>query len=189
MIPLTLDFEAGHATVTRQMLTNVPWLQNYLTRKLTERFYRREDQKVLALLTSLATAATTTATVAAEALIDMIAQVDQNGYAANGILTTPAKWAEILKTKGSDYSVPGGVSISPNGDILIAGLQLFKHQGVTTGGMFVGDWTSLYIVQGGAFSIRTSEHHKDNFTKNKVTFLAEAPIGVAFEAPQAIVKK
>jgi len=189
MISLTLDFEAGYATVTRQMLMNVPWLQNYLTRKLTEKFYRREDVKVLNLLDSLATASASSATVVAEALIDMIAEVDSYGYAADGILTTPLHWAGIMKTKPVDYSVPGGVIISPTGEVLVAGLPLYKHQNVTTGKIYVGDFTALYIVQGGAFSIRTSEHHNDNFTKNKVTFLAEAPIGVALEAAQAFVKK
>jgi len=189
MINLTLDFEAGYATVTRQMLMNVPWLQNYLTRKLTEKFYRREDVKVLNLLDSLATASASSATVVAEALIDMIAEVDSYGYAADGILTTPLHWAGIMKTKPVDYSVPGGVVISPTGEVLVAGLPLYKHQNVTTGKIYVGDFTALYIVQGGAFSIRTSEHHADNFVKNKVTFLAEAPIGVALEAAQAFVKK
>jgi HK97 family phage major capsid protein len=189
MINLILDYEAGFATVTRQMLTNVPWLQNYLTRKLTEKFYRREDVKTLNFIHSLATAATTSATVVAEALIDMIAQVDNFGYSSNGILTTPAHWASILKTKPSDYSIPGGVAISPSGEILIGGLPLYKHQNVTTGNLYVGDWNAYYIVQGGAFNIRTSEHHSDNFTKNKVTFLAETAIGIAGEAAQAVVKK
>jgi HK97 family phage major capsid protein len=189
MIALTLDYEAAFATISRQNLTNVPWVQNYLQRKLSEKFYRREDVKVLNFLYSLATAASTSKTVVAEAIIEMIAQVDDNGYGSNGILTTPSKWAEILLTKPSDYSVPGGVGIDTNGNVTIGGLPLLKHQNVTAGDIFVGDWNALYIVQGGAFSIRTSEHHSDNFTKNKVTFLAEAPIGVAFEAPKAIVKK
>lgn len=189
MVSLVLDYEAGFATVTRQMLTNVPWLQSYLTRKLSEKFYRREDVKVLNKLHSDCLAASTSATVVAEAIIDMIAQVDTEGYAANGILTTPAHWATILKTKPNDYSVPGGVSIGLNGEVMIGGLSLFKHQNVTSGNIYVGDWNALYIVQGDTFSIRSSDQHSDNFTKNKVTFLAEAPIGVAFEAPRAIVKK
>jgi HK97 family phage major capsid protein len=189
MISLTLDYEAGYATVTRQNLTNVQWLQSYLTRKLTERFYRREDVKALNFIHSLATAASTSATVVAEAVIDMIAQIDTLGYSANGILTTPAHWATILKTKPADYSIPGGVTISPSGEVLIAGLPLFKHQNVTSGNIYVGDWSAYYIVQGGTFSIRTSEHHSSNFIQNKVTFLAEAPIGIAGEAAQAVVKK
>jgi HK97 family phage major capsid protein len=119
----------------------------------------------------------------------MIAQVDTEGYMANGILTTPAHWAAILKTKPSDYSIPGGMSIDLNGNVLIGGLPLFKHQNVTAGNIYVGDMSSIYIVQGDTFAIRSSDQHSDNFTKNKVTFLAEAPIGVAIEAPRAIVKK
>ena len=189
MISLILDYEAGFATVTRQMLTNVQWLNSYLTRKLTEKFYRREDVKALNFIHSLATAATTSATVVAEAVIDMIAQVDGYGYSANGILTTPLHWAAILKTKPADYSIPGGVAISPTGEVLIGGLPLFKHQNVTTGNIYVGDWNAYYIVQGGSFAIRTSEHHASNFIQNKVTFLAEAPIGIAGEAAEAVVKK
>jgi HK97 family phage major capsid protein len=189
MISLTLDYEAAFCTIGRQNLDNVPWVQSYLTRKLSENFYRREDVKTLNFLYSLATSSASAATVVAEAIIDMIAEVDQNGFGSNGILTTPAKWAEILKTKPSDYSVPGGVSFDTNGNVMIGGLPLFKHQNVTAGDIFVGDWNSLYIVQGGSFAIRSSDQHSDNFTKNKVTFLAEAPIGIAFEAPKAIVKK
>jgi HK97 family phage major capsid protein len=189
MISLTLDYEAAFATISRQNLTNVPWVQGYLTRKLTEGFYRREDVKTLNFMDSLATASATSATVVAEAIIDMIAEVDGDGYGSNGILTTPALWASILKTKPSDYSIPGGVSFTTDGMVSIGGLPLFKHQNVTANKIYVGDWSSLYIVQGGSFSIRSSEFHADNFTKNKVTFLAEAPIGIAFEAPRAIRKK
>ena len=187
MISLTLAYEAGYATTTRQMLKNVRALQQILSRNLAEDFYRREDVKVLNALATAATAASTSETLTAAKIIDYIVQVDNAGYNANTILTTGAGWAAILKTKPSDFSVPGGVVISPSGDVMIAGIPVYKMQNVTSGKVYVGDFSKAYIVQGEAFSIRSSDQHSDNFTKNKVTFLAEAPTGVAIEAPSAFI--
>jgi HK97 family phage major capsid protein len=187
MISLTLDYEAGFVTTTRQMLKNVRALSSIITRNLQEDFQRRIDTKALNAIAAAATAGSSAATVTAEAIIDYIVQVDDAGYNANGIVTTGAAWAKVLKTKPSDYSVPGGVIIGPDGTVYIAGIPLYKLQGVTASRIYVADWTKAYYVQGESFTIRSSDQHSDNFTKNKVTILGEAPIGVAIEAPSAFV--
>jgi HK97 family phage major capsid protein len=187
MIQLALDYETGYVTVGRQSLKNLPFLQQYINNNLFEDFQRREDIKYLNSLASLATSGSSSATYTAEKMIDFSVQVFNAGYNANGILTTGAGWAQVLKTKPSDFSVPGGIVISPSGDIMVAGLPVYKSQSVTAGRMYVADWTKAFIVQGSSFNIRTSEHHSDNFTKNKVTILAEAPVGLAVTAPSAFV--
>lgn len=187
MISLTLDYEAGFTTTTRQMLKNVRALSAIITRNLQEDFQRRVDAKALNAIAAAATAGSSAATVTAEAIIDYIVQVDNAGYNANGIVTTGASWAKVLKTKPADYSVPGGVIIGPDGTVYIAGIPLYKLQGVTASRIYVADWTKAYFVQGESFTIRSSDQHSDNFTKNKVTILGEAPIGVAIEAPSAFV--
>jgi hypothetical protein len=181
MIQLALDYETGYVTVGRQSLKNLPFLQQYINNNLFEDFQRREDIKYLNSLASLATSGSSSATYTAEKMIDFSVQVFNAGYNANGILTTGAGWAQVLKTKPSDFSVPGGIVISPSGDIMVAGLPVYKSQSVTAGRMYVADWTKAFIVQGSSFNIRTSEHHSDNFTKNKVTILAEAPVGLRGE--------
>lgn len=187
MISLTLDYEAGFVTTTRQMLKNVRALSSIISRNLQEDFQRRIDTKALNAIAAAATVGSSSATVTAEAIIDYIVQVDDAGYNANGIVTTGAAWAKVLKTKPSDYSVPGGVVIGPDGTVYIAGIPLYKLQGVTASRIYVADWTKAYYVQGESFTIRSSDQHSDNFTKNKVTILGEAPIGVAIEAPSAFV--
>jgi HK97 family phage major capsid protein len=187
MISLTLNYEAGYVTTTRQMLKNVRALSSIITRNLQEDFQRRIDTIALNAIAAAATAGSSAATVTAEAIIDYIVQVDDAGYNANGIVTTGAAWAKVLKTKPSDYSVPGGVVIGPDGTVYIAGIPLYKLQGVTASRIYVADWTKAYYVQGESFTIRSSDQHSDNFTKNKVTILGEAPIGVAIEAPSAFV--
>jgi HK97 family phage major capsid protein len=187
MISLTLDYEAGYVTTTRQMLKNVRALSAIISRNLLEDFQRRENVKYLNLLASLAPSASTSETFTAAKLIDYIVQVDDAGYVANGIVTTGAGWANVLKTKPSDYSIPGGVVISPQGDVMIAGIPVYRIQNVTAGKVYVGDWSKAYIVQGESFSVRSSDQHSDNFTKNKVTILGEAPVGLAIEAPSAFV--
>jgi HK97 family phage major capsid protein len=187
MISLTLNYEAGYVTTTRQMLKNVRALSSIITRNLQEDFQRRIDTIALNAIAAAATAGSSAATVTAEAIIDYIVQVDDAGYNANGIVTTGAAWAKVLKTKPSDYSVPGGVVIGPDGTVYLAGIPLYKLQGVTASRIYVADWTKAYYVQGESFTIRSSDQHSDNFTKNKVTILGEAPIGVAIEAPSAFV--
>lgn len=187
MISLTLDYEAGFVTTTRQMLKNVRALSAIISRNLQEDFQRRIDTKALNAIAAAATAGSSASTVSAEKIIDYIVQVDDAGYNANGIVTTGSVWGKVLKTKPSDYSVPGGVVVGPDGTIFIAGLPLYKLQGVSAARIYVGDWSKAYFVQGESFTVRSSDQHSDNFTKNKVTILGEAPIGVAIEAPSAFV--
>jgi HK97 family phage major capsid protein len=187
MISLTLDYEAGFVTTTRQMLKNVRALSAMISRNLVEDFDNRLDVKALNAIASLATPGVSAETFTASKMIDYIVQVDNAGYNANGIVTTGAAWAQVLKTKPSDFSVPGGVVIGPDGTVFIAGIPLYKLQNVAASRIYVGDWSKAYYVQGEQFTIRSSDQHSDNFTKNKVTILGEAPIGVAIEAPSAFV--
>lgn len=178
-ITASLDYIAGVADVSRQMVTDLPYMREFLSVNLTEDFLRKEDAQYIAALLALATSGTTVylsgSTNSAERIIDMIGQIGASGYEADFILTTPGVWASIMKSRGTyEYGIPGAVSISLSGDVMIAGIPLYKSPLVATGKVFVGDSSKAGIAQVEGFSIRSSDQTADNFKKNLVTFLGEA---------------
>jgi hypothetical protein len=187
IVTLSLDTVAAYAKVSRQALRNIPFLESYLSSSLVEDYQTAEDVKVLNAIAASATAGSSSGANTVEKMIDFMVQVLNLGYNPSAYLTTPAGWADILKTKPSDYSIPGGLLISPNGDILFAGLPIYKSAVVSTNRVYVGDWSKVKIAQSEAFNIRMSENDQDDFIKNLVTFRAEASIGVVELAPKAMV--
>ena len=187
MVTLNLTTEAAYVKVSRQMLRNLSFLSQYINNQLVEKFARHEDVKYLNAIAASATAASTGASATIEKLIDYIAQVYAAGYMPNGIMTTAAGWAAIMKTKPSDYNTPANVVISPTGQALINGLPVYVNQSVTAGKVYVGDWSKAAIAQSESFNIRTSEYDQDDFVKNLVTVRAEAAVGLIEYAPSAFV--
>lgn len=187
IVTLSLTTEAGIGKVSRQMIRNLPFLEAYLNTSLTEDFLRREDRKFLNSIASSATAGSTSETIKAAKLIDFMVQVENAGYTATAFVTTPAMWAEVLKTKPNDYSIPGGTTISASGEVLICGLPIYKSPLVTTNRVYVGDWSKVAIAQSEAFNIRMTDTNSDDFDKNLISFRAEAAIGLIEWAPSAFV--
>jgi hypothetical protein len=95
-------------------------------------------------------------------------------WTANLALTTHAGWAGLLKTKPSDYSVPGGMVIDQNGNVRIAGVPVVPHSLVTASKIYVMDSTKFAIAQQSGLSVRSTEFNEDDFTKNLLTFRCEA---------------
>lgn len=187
-VQVTADFLAGYARIARQMLQDLPFIQSYVSSRLVEDFLRAESEQYFGALSTAATGSTTTsASVTVEKIIDYVANLAASDYEANGIVVTPAVWATILKTKPNDYSIPGGVSITANGDVQIVGIPVFKSNNVTAGHVLVGDWSEAAIIQAEGLSVQTSDQDADNFTKNLVTVKAEAREGLAILRPDAFI--
>lgn len=169
-----LSFIAGYAKVSRQMIDDLPFLQAYLQQSLIEDFQRAENTQYLNAIASLATAGVSSGANTAEKFIDYVAQLGAANWNANLALTTYAGWSEMLKTKPSDYSIPGGMVIDNNGNVRILGIPVIPHSQVTTGKIYVLDTTKYAIAQQSGLAVRSTEFDQDDFIKNLITFRCEA---------------
>lgn len=174
VVNTALSFIAGYAKVSRQMIDDLPFLQAYLSQSLIEDFQKAEDTYYLNAIAASATAGSTSGANTAEKFIDYVAQLGALNWIPNLSLTTHAGWAGLLKTKPSDYSVPGGVVIDQNGNVRIAGVPVIPHSLVTSGKIYVMDTTKFAIAQQSGLAVRSTEFDQDDFIKNLITFRAEA---------------
>jgi HK97 family phage major capsid protein len=174
MVNVALSFIAGYAKVSRQMIDDLPFLQAYLQSSLIEDFQRAENTYYLNAIASSATAGSTAASEKAEKFIDYVAQLNSLNWNANLALTTYAGWASLLKTKPSDYSVPGGVVIDNSGNVRIVGIPVVPHSQVTADKIYLMDTTKYAIAQQSGLAVRSTEFDQDDFIKNLITFRCEA---------------
>jgi HK97 family phage major capsid protein len=190
MVNTALNFIAGYARVSRQMLQDLPFLQAYLSTSLLEDWNRTVNNSFMATITASATAGSTSATPVAERVVDYIAQHLALGLGQpNLILTTHAVWASILKTVPSNgsYSVPGGVIIGPSGETRIVGIPLVPHSQIPTGKIYVMNTAAFAIAQASGLAVRSTEFNEDDFIKNLVTYRCEARLGLLSFQPTAAI--
>lgn len=188
MVNVAVPFIAGFAKVSRQMLQDLPFLQAYLSQSLVEDWNRAVNTRFLNTIASGSTALSSAATVNAEKMIDGVAQHGALGLGQpNLILTTHASWATLMKTKPSDYSIPGGVTIGANGETRIVGVPVVPHSQVTGSRFYVLNTDAFGIAQASALSVRSTEFDDKDFQKNLITYRAEARIELLSFQPKAAV--
>lgn len=187
VVNTALSFIAGYAKVSRQMIDDLPFLQAYLQSSLIEDFQKAEDTYYLNAIASAATAGSTSASEKAEKFIDYVAQLRALDWNANLALCTHAGWSALLKTKPSDYSVPGGVVIDPSGNVRIVGVPVIPHSLVTADKIYVMDTTKFAIAQQSGLAVRSTEFDQDDFIKNLITFRCEARCELLQFQPKAAI--
>lgn len=188
MVNVAVPYIAGFTKVSRQMLQDLPFLQAYLSQSLVEDWNRAVNTRFLNTIASGSTALSTSAIVNAEKMIDGVAQHMGLGLGMpNIILTTHASWATLMKTKPSDYSVPGGVTIGANGETRIVGIPVVPHAQVTGSRFYVINTDAFGIAQASALSVRSTEFDDTDFQKNLITYRAEARIELLSFQPTAAV--
>lgn len=191
-ITVTTEYLAGFARFARQMAEDLPFLQDFITNELLEDYKRQEDLEFFGSLRSAATGSTaTSATVYAEKLIDYISNMMDNDYDPTAIITTSANWATLLKTKPNDYSIPGGVVVTPDGTVTIAGVPVYVanslYLGSSSNKTLIGDWSKAAIVQSAGLRASFSEEDSDNFTKNLITAKLERRVALAILRTDAFI--
>jgi hypothetical protein len=173
-VKVVSDYIAGFARFSKQMMFQLPFLQNTLQRMLLRDFYKKENATFFSTVSSSATGSTTSsASVDVEQLVDWIAnQLDAN-FDASFALVSYAQWATLLKTKPYDYSVPGGVVIDPTGNIRIAGVPVIGASWVTNGKALIIDSNYVERVETEGLRVEFSYEDSDNFQRNLVTARVE----------------
>lgn len=173
-VKVVSDYIAGFARFSKQMMFQLPFLQNTLQRMLLRDFYKKENATFFSAVSQAATGSTTTAaTVDAEQLVDWIANQLTANFDASFALVSYAQWADLLKTKPMDYSVPGGVVIDPNGNIRIAGVPVIGASWVTDDKALIVDANYLERVETEGLRVEFSYEDSDNFQRNLVTARVE----------------
>lgn len=146
---------AAFIRISRNMLDDVTGMVTFLNSRLPELLLRAEDNQLLngnAASPNLSgithagnfTAATGTATIDWEQIIQAISQLEGLDREANGILLHPSSYWKMPLYKGTtrDYSQPPLVVIDPNTGILrIGGVPVFRSTAAAAGQFIVGDWT------------------------------------------------
>lgn len=187
MINNPLTYLAGWVKVSRQMLDDLFFLQSYLQQSLIEDFQQRENVEILNAIAASATAGVSSGANTAEKFIDYIAQLQSLNWTAGISLITHAGWASLMKTKGSDYSVPGGVSIDANGIVRIAGVPVVPHSQVTAGKMYILDLSKYAIAQQSGINVSSTPYNGTDFQQNLVTFRCEARTALLQYQPTAAI--
>jgi HK97 family phage major capsid protein len=191
-VTVTAEFLAGYSRIARQMLQDLPFLQTFVNSELVEDYLRTESFKFFDQMAAGGGAtgsSTTGSSVTVEKIIDYMTNLMQSNYQPNAIVVRPAVWGTVLKTKPSDYSIPGGVTISPNGDVLILGIPMVActTNAIPDNKILVGDWSKAAIIQAEGLSVGMFEQDQDNVIKNLVTVRVESRVGFAILRPDAFV--
>ena len=173
-VKVVSDYIAGFARFSKQMMFQLPFLQSSLQRMLLRDFYKKENAQFFSVVSQAATGSTTSsATVDAETLVDWIANQLNANFNASFALVNYSQWARLLKTKPSDYSVPGGVIIDPAGNIRICGVPVIGASWVTDDKALIIDSDFIERVETESLRVEFSYEDADNFTKNLVTARVE----------------
>lgn len=186
-VTTNIDYIAGFAKVARQMLTDIPFLQSFLSDELIEDYLRAEDFNFYDQLVNAATGTAGTSTVTVEKIIQTIAKQRNSGNNPTAIVVTPDVWAKVLITKPADYSIPGGVVITPSGDVAIVGIPLISTNvnNIQENRMLIGDFRKAIIVQNEGLNVRFFEEDEDNVQRNLVTARVESRSNIAIMRPEA----
>jgi HK97 family phage major capsid protein len=149
------EWIAGWLRISRNMLDDVEGMTTFLGSRLPELLLRAEDNQLLngtgtspqlkGLMTAgNFTAASSAATVDVEQIIQAISQLESADREANGILMNPADYYNIMLTKSSgsgEYDLPYSLVQIVNGQLIIAGVPVYKSTAIAVDTVLVGDWT------------------------------------------------
>lgn len=189
-VTIITDYLAAYVRFAKQMAMDLPFLQTFVAAELVEDYKRSESGLFIPTLTAAATGSTTTtagAGLLAEAYIDWIANLMANDYDPSAIVTTAANWGIVLKTKPSNYSIPGGVQIDPDGAVRFVGIPMIPQNNMPAGKTLIGDFSKAAIIQSEGLSVQFFEQDQDNVIKNLITARCEARVGFAIMRLDAFV--
>lgn len=189
-ITVNLDYLAGWLKISRKMLRNISALQSYISRWLPERYYQTEDIKGHQVIIALAAGVgDTTGTDMISQIIRTIGLQKKARYNVNGIVVDGVVWAHILTYKAvtsGEFTQPiGVVTISPSGQLMIAGIPVYTASWVAGDEAIIADWNNFEIIQSESLSLGFFEQDDKNVQQNKITARIEASVGFAMLDPKA----
>ncbi|WP_342088020.1 phage major capsid protein [Dyadobacter sp. OTU695] len=188
---------AGWYLVSKQNLKNIPWLQDSILSKGTERFYKAEDRYMfygsgvneIKGLKEVAPEFTGAMPNMYEAILNTVFDLLDKDYNPTGAVLRPLNYAELLKYKTTtgEYSFPMLFLPNQQFPMAIAGVPLVMSTAVNQNDLFVGDWAGdkIRMLTRESLNIEFSYEDVDNFRKNLVTIRLEAEEGLEIDEPLA----
>lgn len=192
---------AHWAHASKQILDDVPQLQNYLDNRLRYGLQYVEELQLLMgsgtgeNLNGLYTQATAYAapfTYASPTSLDMlrlaIGQIENSNYRASAIVLNPDDWTriELMKTTDTAYLL---ANPKENGARVLWGLPVVTTAAMTIDKFLVGDFPTAAILfdrQEPTLDIAFTD--QDDFVRNLVKLRVEERVGLAVTLPGALVK-
>lgn len=179
-------FLAGLTRFSKQMATDLPFLQSFLPMALRREYFKVENSTFQADLIASATKATNTATERIERIITDMGALEAADYDVNGVVLNPADWALISITKPGDFSLPATVAYV-NGSLMINGVPVFKASWQPAGQYTVGQWDMAKKVVVDGLAIQFFEQDGTNVQENMITARIESRTVLAIDRPNAFV--
>ena len=147
---------AAYVIISEQMLNDVSGMSMFLSNRLLERLLCIEDNQLLSgngtapnqlglNETGNFTAATGSATIPVELLVEAIAQLAGLSRQPSGIILNPADYYALLINKASSsglYNLPSVVTIGADGGISVAGVPVVWTAEQAAGTYTVGDFAN-----------------------------------------------
>ncbi len=168
---------AGKVDFSKHLMFALPFLMNTLPRMLLRDFYKKENDYFYITAATAATGSTTISgpavTVDAEEMLYMIANQLTANFDASYAVVDWRQWARILATKPNDYSIPGGVVITPDGMVRFAGTPLVGASWAQSDHVLIFDRDIIERVETESLRVDFSYENNDNFEKNMVTARVE----------------
>ena len=185
------EWIAGYIRISRNMLDDVTGMTTFLGSRLPELLLRAEDSQLLTgtgvspqikgiMTAGNFTAASGTATVDIEQLVQAISQLEALDREANGILLNPSDYYNIMLTKAAGgagtYDLPRIVTVE-NGQLFVAGVPVFKSTAMEVDKFLVGDWRmGANLIFREPAKVQFFYEDGTNARENKVTVRVEERI-------------
>lgn len=188
-IKTVTKFLAGTVDFSRQLITNLPWMQTTLNRMLQRDFFKKENSLFYSAMLAAATGPNTSAyTVAAEQLVDYIMKFRDTDFMPSYIVMNNATFSTLALTKPMDYSTPFVFVVNPvTGQVEIDGIPVIRASWATTGKVLIFDADYVERVETVGMNLRFSDQNKDNFEKNLITARLECQEELNIMLPSALV--
>lgn len=167
---------AGVATFSKQLMFNLPFLQNTLVRMLLRDFYKKENNYFYTSLAANATGSYVSAeTDDIKQLIDVINLHLDADFNASYVLVKHKELAILQKLLyGNGWNLPGGGVVSlPNGSITISGVPIVPVSWMPSDKAVIIDRDFIERIETDSLRVEFSYENNDNFEKNLVTARVE----------------
>lgn len=182
---------ATYAKISKQMLSRLTWLQNFVSTQMVQDLLVVEDTNLLDYagtssfsgLWENATAYTPSGSVTTSSnrwdkLANATAQLRANRFAPNAILVNPIDYMELMinKESGAGYSFP---SLIAGGNLTIAGVPVIGTDIITANTFLVADLSKgAELLFEDNIMTEFAYEDGDNFTKNLVTVRVEESVAL-----------